>query len=203
MAKQTFVYVHIYDKPRYVGEGTEDRAMKSLRYGRGTYAAYSQKHRNEHVCKVIVGKYDNKVSAWIMGQGMMAWFGMRLKKQGPLMNSVSFTSVGGMAGTYPEEVEKRRTVSKETKRKISECLTGRRAQDETRKKISEKAKQLYADGRQNPTKKGVVVVLLDGKEMTFRSQIEAGKFFGITPQGVARITRTGKTRLKIKSIRLE
>lgn len=241
MTKHVFVYLHVYDRPRYVGEGTEERAMKTVRYGKGLYSLYSQRHRKEHVCKIVVGKYDNKVSAWILEQGMISWIGMRIREEGPLMNSTSFTSAGGMAGSYPETIERKRRrilrpmslesrkkgvetrkasgtwhsketirkiadknkgrkVSKETRKRISDSLTGRESPKEVREKISEKAKQQYREGRENPMKKGVVVLFLDGTKRSFKSQTEAGEFLGITPQGVARIVKTGKTRLRIKSI---
>lgn len=244
MAKQTLVYVHIYDKPRYVGEGTEHRASKTTRHDDSLYSCYSRKHSDKHSCCVIVGKFDNKVSACLQEQGMISWLGMRIRGEGPLLNAVPYTTSSGMPGTLDSETEKLRrekiskaskgkskdknvetrknnglpwhseetkekiskgnkgkVISENQKKKISKSLTGKTQSDETRKKRSESLKKSYLD-RVNANAKCVEVIFLDGGKRTFESQSKAAEFFNVTAQGVARMIKTGKTRLKIKSIKL-
>jgi hypothetical protein len=92
-------------------------------------------------------------------------------------------------------------VTDETKAKISNTLMGRPHSEETKKKRAKSIKESYKN-RKNANAKKVRVVLDNGTEKIFESQGDAGEFFGVTAQGIARVIRTGKTRLKIQSIEI-
>lgn len=94
-----------------------------------------------------------------------------------------------------------RKVSKETRKKISIALRGRTQSEETKKKKSNSLKESYEE-RKNCNAKRVRAILTDGTEKIFESQGDAGEFFGMTSAGIARVIKTGKTRLKIQSIEL-
>ena len=245
MSKNIFVYLHHYDAPRYVGEGTWGRAQSTTRRGKGAYPKFSRAHKNDHKCVMILGAFDNKVSARLLEQGMISWLGMRLRGQGTLLNGVPFTDGTGLPGPLPEEVEMERRrkikehpvpkekvekgivsrrnngrpwhtdetrakmsesqrgkeVSQEVRDKISLSLTGQNQSEETKEKRAASLRESYKN-RTSALSKQVRVVFNDGTVSIFKSQTEAGLFFGVTAQGIARMIKTGKTRLKIQHIGL-
>lgn len=97
-------YLHLYKNiPRYVGEGDETRKDSTSR--KSLYGHYLKKHRHEHRCVLILSKHADKTAAVLQEQGFISWLGMKIKNQGPLMNSLSFSGDQSASGKWPQELK--------------------------------------------------------------------------------------------------
>jgi hypothetical protein len=104
------VYLKLLDlKPLYVGEGSTSRALDPDRNNK-VYKDKLKKHKNKHVCSLILSKHSDKVGAVLQEQGFISWFGRLVTNDGPLTNCLPYgdTSFGSYKPLSPENYDPER-----------------------------------------------------------------------------------------------
>ena len=97
-------YLHIYDGiPRYVGEGDPNRAYATSRGS--LYGDFYHKHQGEHKCVLITSTHGDKTAAVLQEQGLINWLGLRIKNEGPLLNSLSYSGRHSASGGWSDELK--------------------------------------------------------------------------------------------------
>ena len=112
-------YLHWIGKPKYIGEGKPGRE-KVLNRG-SIYGNFLKKNKQEHVCILVIGKHANKTSALLNEQGLISWLGMKIRRQGSLLNAVSYGDMGCGHGIRGEDNPTKRP---EVRDKISNTKKG-------------------------------------------------------------------------------
>jgi hypothetical protein len=91
-----YTYLHFHNQcPRYAGEGIPGREKVMAR---GSIYGNFLRRSVGHVCVVIVGTHHNKVSSLLNEQGLISWIGMKIRNQGPLLNSLPYGDLGHGGG---------------------------------------------------------------------------------------------------------
>lgn len=101
------VYIKfVRDQPFYVGEGTEKRAEDNSARNK----LFKDVRGDQHICSLVVSTHHDKVGAILQEQGLIRWFGQRIKGEGPLTNILPWgdTSSGTFRPLDPENFDAER-----------------------------------------------------------------------------------------------
>jgi hypothetical protein len=135
-------YIHFLGfTPKYVGEGTTERSKK-LSNRSAPYGDWLSKHRDEHICILIVSNNSDKVASLLNEQGTISWLGRKWSKEGTLYNLVPYGT--GTLGVSPEKRKEHSKKAKEWAEENPEILSkaGKISSETRRRRSFNKNKEL-------------------------------------------------------------